>query len=118
MWVSEKQKLTLVQIKKINELQRTVWIDEGIKIVEEAIKRIKARDGDIEKQLKFEIMKVAYDSNLVIFRRMFTKGELPSVTLHTLTALEDKGILEKDEPFGEKGATYWLWTGNELEGHD
>ncbi|MDD4588800.1 MAG: hypothetical protein PHG06_00025 [Parabacteroides sp.] len=49
------------------------------------------------------------------YKRLFTQAELPGVTLHTLNALEEKGFLVEDEPFGLKGAMYWKWTGKEIE---
>jgi hypothetical protein len=115
MWVSDKQKAALKHIKELNELQKTVWLDTGIEIVKEAIDRIKARNDDLEKSLVFEIMKVAYELESTKIRRMFTKGELPGITLHTLQALEDKGILKRTDTPGIYGATYWEWTGKELE---
>jgi hypothetical protein len=115
MWVSDKQRAALKHIKELNELQKTVWLDAGIEIVKEAMDRIKTRNDNLEKSLVFEIMKVAYELESTKIRRMFTQSELPEITLHTLHALEDKGILKRDAPFGKNGATYWEWTGKELE---
>ena len=47
--------------------------------------------------------------------RWFTQTELQGVTLHTINALVNKGVLEEAEPFGISGAVYYKWTGKELE---
>lgn len=48
-----------------------------------------------------------------LFQRMFTQGEIPGVTMHTLNALCEKGVLEEVTPY-EDGVTYWKMTGKEL----
>lgn len=47
-----------------------------------------------------------------LFQRMFTQAELPGVTLHTLNALCEKGVIEEFKPYD--GVTYWKMTTKEL----
>lgn len=54
------------------------------------------------------------------FGRVFTLEELPGVTMHTITALLEKGFLEHiprtiNSPKGVVVVDYYRWTEQELE---
>ncbi len=68
--------------------------------------RLKLQKDTLEKIKKFN----DWESG-----RWFTQTELQGVTLHTINALVNKGVLEEVEPFGISGAVYYRWTGKELE---
>lgn len=77
----------------------------------DAVEVVKERGGTLD-DVPGTVAQIIEIVNYGRFKRMFTQGELPGVTLHTLKALSDKGILEKINPYD--GVTYWKLTGKEL----
>lgn len=111
-YISKAQRAAFERIVHINRLQKPELIEIGIKISEQAVLIAKENGRSID-EIPEIVAEIIERAHFGLFQRMFVQSELQGVTLHTLYALCEKGILVESKPY-EDGAVYWKLTGREL----
>lgn len=107
------QRTTLEKIKKINDLQKEELIKIVTQLSTEAVSIVKTTSTDID-DVPEVLTKLLVESNFGGFKRIFVQQEV-GVSLNTLNALWNKGVLSGGEQGDLEDVVYWKWTGEELK---